>query len=148
MTLTNRKAKALFALMLTSSLISGFVATNSASAAATPVIKVTPAKALKNGQKIMVSGTGFTPNDSVYIIQCLTNAKGQADCNTMGATPATIDAKGKLKATAFVVATGTIGTKKCGTTKADANACDISVGNATGGDSTTGAISFAVKAKK
>ena len=147
MFLSNRNSKILYAAVLSAILVSGLIIANPASATASPVLKVAPAKALKNGQKIQVSGSGFTPNDSVYIIECLANAKGQADCNTAGAVPASIDAKGKLHATAFAVATGTIGTKMCGTTKANANACDISVGNATGGDSTTKAISFVVKGK-
>ena len=145
MLLSNLNSKKIIAAILSATLISGFVITTSASAAGSPTIKVAPAKALKNGQKIQISGSGFTPKDSVYIVECLANAKGQADCNTAGAVPATIDAKGKLHATAFAVATGTIGSKACGTTKANANGCDISVGNATGGDSTVGAISFAVK---
>lgn len=145
MFLSNRNSKIIYTSVLSVSLISGFITSTSASAAGSPVIKVAPAKALKNGQKIQVTGSGFMPKDSVYIVECLVNAKGQADCNTAGAVPATIDAKGKLHATAFAVATGTIGSKTCGTKKADANACDISVGNATGGDSTTKAISFAVK---
>ena len=145
MFLSNRNSKKIIAAVLSATLISGFVIITSASAAGSPTIKVAPAKALKNGQKVQVSGSGFTPNDNVYIIECLANAKGQADCNTAGAVPAAIDAKGKLHATSFAVATGTIGAKLCGTTKANANGCDISVGNATGGDSTTGAISFSVK---
>ena len=148
MSLSNRNTRLLFSLLISSSLVAGFIVANPASAAASPVIKVTPSKSLKNGQKIKVSGTGFTPKDSVYIVECLTNAKGQADCNSLGAVPATVDSRGMLPATSFTVTTGAIGAKTCGTSKADANACDISVGNVSGGDSTTGAISFAVKAKK
>jgi hypothetical protein len=147
MFLSNRNSKIIYASILSTILVSGLVIANPASAAKAPVIKVTPAKALKNGQKITVSGSGFTPKDSVYIVECLAKATGQADCNTLGATPATIDAKGKLPSTSFTVVTGAIGTKTCGTSKANANACDISVGNPTGGDSTTGAISFVVKGK-
>ena len=142
---SSRTTKVIYASVLSAALVSGFIITTSASAAASPVLKVSPAKALKNGQKIVISGSGFTPKDNVYIIECLVSAKGQADCNTAGAVPATIDAKGKLPTTSFAVAAGTIGSKTCGTTKANANGCDISVGNATGGDSTTKAISFAVK---
>ena len=147
MFLTNRNSKIFMAAILSSVLVSGVVIANPANAAG-PVIKVTPAKALKNGDKVTVSGTGFTPNDSVYVIQCLTTAKGQADCAMSTLVPVVIDAKGKLAKTTFTVATGTVGSKTCGTSKADANSCDVSVGNATGGDSTTAAISFAVKAKK
>jgi len=145
--LTNRKTKVLTALVLSATLISGAVLTNPVSAAG-PVIKVTPAKGLTNGQKVTVSGSGFTPNDNVYVIQCLTTAKGQADCATTGLVPVVIDAKGKLAKTTFTVATGAVGAKTCGTSKADASSCDVSVGNATGGDSTTAAITFAVKGKK
>ncbi len=142
---SNRNSKIIYAAVLSSALISGLVIAGSASAAKSPVVKVAPAKSLKNGQKIQVSGSGFAPKDSVYIVECLAKATGQGDCNTLGATPATIDAKGVLHATAFTVITGSIGSKTCGTTKANANACDISVGNATGGDSGTAAISFVVK---
>ncbi len=145
MFLSHRNSKLLLAGVLSLTLVSGFVIATTASATNSPVIKVTPAKALKNGQKIKVSGSGFTPKDNVYIVECLANAKGQAECNTAGAIPATIDAKGKLHPTIFVVATGKIGSETCGTKKADAKACDISVGNITGGDSTTTAISFFVK---
>lgn len=148
MFLSYRNSKILFVGVLCATLVSGFVISTTASAATSPIIKVTPAKALKNGQKIQVSGSGFTPKDGVYIVECLANAQGQAECNTAGAVPATIDAMGKLHATPFVVVTGKIGSKTCGTTKADANACDISVGNMSGGDSTTKAISFSVKNKK
>lgn len=148
MFLSHRNSKILLAGVLSAALISGFVVATSAAAASSPIIKVTPAKSLKSGQKIKVSGSGFTPKDGVYIVECLANAQGQAECDTLGAVPATIDAKGKLLPTVFVVATGKIGSKTCGTTKADANACDISVGNMTGGDSATKAISFLIKKKK
>ena len=145
MFLSYRNSKILLAGILSATLVSGFVISTTASAATSPVIKVTPAKALKNGQKIKISGSGFTPKDGVFIVECLTNALGQAECNTAGAVPATIDAKGKLPATVFTAITGKIGSKTCGTSKADANSCDISVGNMAGGDSTTKAISFTVK---
>lgn len=147
MFLSTRNSKILLAGILSTALIGGFVIANSASAASSPVIKVTPAKSLKNNQKVKVSGSGFTPKDSVFIVECLSKAQGQADCNSLAAVPATIDSKGKLRPTYFTVITGKIGSKTCGTSKVDANACDISVGNMSGGDSTTMAISFFVKKK-
>ena len=145
---SNRKTKNLLTGVLSIILISSFVTPNLASAAGKPSIKVSPAKGLKNNQSIQISGSGFTPKDSLYIVQCLVTAKGQADCNTAGAVPTTVDASGKFTKTAFVVVTGKIGTKTCGTSKADAKNCDISVGNITGGDSTALPISFAIKGKK
>ena len=85
----------------------------------------------------------------MYIVQCLSSATGGSQCNTLGATPATINAKGQLPPTKFKVVTGSIGNGKCGTTLANRKACDISVGNATGGDSSATKIVFVVpKASK
>ena len=145
---STRASKVVLAAVLASSLVGGVVMASSATAAGSPTIKITPAKGLKNGQKVTVTGSGFTPKDNVYIVECLKNSTGQADCNALGAVPAVITAKGKLPATSFTVATGTIGPKTCGTSKADANGCNISVGNPSGADSTTTGISFVVPGKK
>jgi len=104
---------------------------------------VTPSKGLTNGETVKVSGSGFTPNDSVFILECLANATGQSGCAITGIpTPISITAKGVLPTTTFKVATGTIGTGTCGTTAANASACAISVGNASGGDTMGAVISF------
>ena len=50
MFLSYRNSKILLAGILSATLVSGFVISTTASAATSPVIKVTPAKALKNGQ--------------------------------------------------------------------------------------------------
>lgn len=108
------------------------------------VLKVTPSTGLSNGQKVTVSGSGFTPKDSVYIVECLANASGQNGCqlpNTIP-TPITVTAQGILPTTTFTVSTGTIGNGKCGTTAANAAKCAVSAGNATGGDSAQAIIKF------
>jgi hypothetical protein len=118
-----------------------------ASAKVTPnarVLVVTPSTGLSNGEKVKVSGSGFTPKDSIYIVECLANASGQNGCQlpTSIPTPLTITAKGVLPTTTFTVSTGTIGSGKCGTTAANAAACAISAGNATGGDTAQAVIKF------
>lgn len=114
----------------------------SASAAKSPKIVVSPWNGVKNNQTLKVSGSGFKAHDTVYIVECLSSATGGAQCNTLGATMATINAKGQLAPTKFKVITGKIGNGKCGTALANRKGCDVSVGNATGGDSATAKIVF------
>ena len=121
---------------------SGLVSLSSASATTTPKLVVTPSINLHNGEAVKVTGSGFTPGDSVYVVECLATAKGQAGCNILGAKPRTITASGLLPKTYFKVITGKIGTGKCGTTKANKKSCAMSVGNITGGDSAVARIAF------
>ncbi len=114
----------------------------SAGAASGPKITVTPSTNLKNGSTVKVSGSGFKKGDSVYVVECLISAKGGSQCNELGATPATITAKGTLPVTKFTVSTGTIGTGTCGTKASNLDKCDVSVGNAEGKDSAVFPIKF------
>jgi len=121
----------------------GLLAAQGASGATSPKITVTPSTGLKNGEKVTVKGTGFKPKDSVYIVECLRSAKGGSQCAIGGIPiPITINAKGVLPATKFVVTTGKVGSGTCGTKKSNLAKCDVSVGNASGGDSTTAPIIF------
>jgi len=115
---------------------------SSASAATVPKLVVTPSLNLHNGEAVKVTGSGFKPGDSVYVVECLATAKGQAGCNILGAKPATITATGLLPKTMFKVITGKIGTGKCGTTKGNLKSCAMSVGNISGGDSAVARIAF------
>ncbi len=131
----------------------GWLGVGAASAAGGPRIVVTPHVRLHNLQVVHVHGSGFKPGDSVYIVECLRNAKGQGQCyvpTSLAALPkaVTITAKGILPNTRFVVRTGKIGSGVCGTTKANLARCDVSVGNATGGDSTSFPITFLLPKKK
>ena len=113
-----------------------------ASTASTRALVVTPSTGLTNGESVKVTGSGFTPNDSVFLIECLATSTSQAGCNVASATPVTVSAKGTIAATSFTVETGTIGNGKCGTSAANEGACAINVGNITGGDSAQGLIKF------
>ncbi|NNN08134.1 MAG: hypothetical protein HKL85_02945 [Acidimicrobiaceae bacterium] len=115
-----------------------------ASTANVRLLVVKPSTGLSNGEKVTVSGSGFTPKDSIYLVECLANASGQNGCKlpTSIPTPITVTATGVLPTTTFTVLTGTIGSGKCGTTVANAAACAISAGNATGGDTAQAVIKF------
>jgi hypothetical protein len=119
-----------------------------ASAAGGPKLTVTPSTNLHNGEKVKVSGTGFKPGDSVYIVECLITAKGESNCNILNTVPATISKTGALAKSTFKVSTGKIGNGKCGTTAANLKDCAVSVGNISGGDSAVLRIAFRAPAKK
>src|SRR5271155_2445858 len=87
------------ALLSTGVLTSGLVNVTGASAAAKPKLVVTPSTGLTNHKTVTVSGTGFKPKDEVYITECQANAKGEAGCDILLATPVTITSKGILPKT-------------------------------------------------
>ena len=138
---------ALCAATLGLALSSGLIA-SVASAAASPKLVVTPATNLHNGESVKVTGTGFKPGDSVYIVECLDTAKGESNCNILNTVPATISKSGALAKSTFKVSTGKIGNGKCGTATANLKDCAVSVGNISGGDSAVFRIAFKAPAKK
>jgi hypothetical protein len=122
----------------------GVVGIGSASAKTTPTLLVKPATGLKNHQTVVISGKGFKPGDTVFLVECLRKASGQAGCNTPAPFPpsVTITSKGILPATKFKVVTGKVGNGTCGTKTTNLAKCDLSAGNAVGGDSATYNIVF------
>lgn len=117
----------------------------SAFAAKSPKLFVTPSSGLKGGETVTVHGTGFKPKDNVYVVECLATAKGAGQCNTLAAMPVTISAKGILPKTKFQLVAGPIGNGSCGTTKKNLKSCEMSAGNASGGDSATARFTFKLK---
>lgn len=114
-----------------------------------PKLVVTPAAPMRSGETVTVSGHGFKPGESVYIVECLASAKSSLGCDLTTATPATISATGVLPKTKFKVVAGQIGSSSCGVSKATLKNCAISAGNASGGDTAVARITFIVpKAKK
>ncbi len=124
-------------------LVAANVAGGWASAATVqPHIVVTPSAGLRNGETVRVRGAGFKPHDSVFIVECLATAKGEAQCDVSTVVAVTINAKGLLPLTRFKVKTGKIGAGRCGTTPRNVRACAVSVGNMRGKDSTSARITF------
>ncbi len=115
--------------------------------ASAPTVVLSASTALTNSQTIQVSGSGFTPSDQVYVIECYAAATNQSGCDTNGATPATIDTSGNLPSTNFTVSTGQIGSPgnggTCGTSASDLSSCVIVVANITGADRGVAPITFA-----
>jgi hypothetical protein len=135
------------ALLGITGLSSGLVYVSNASAGTGPKVVVSPSVNLRNGEVVHVSGSGFKAGDTVYLVECLAKAKGQSGCLVKGIPPyAKITSKGLLPRTAFKVVTGKVGTGKsaglCGTAKTNLKNCAVSVGNASGGDSGVGLITF------
>ncbi len=113
-------------------------------ASAAGVLTATPNTGLTNGQVIKVSGSGFVPNESVYVIECIASATSASSCDLNTAAPATTDANGALPPTNFKVATGIIsGTTTCGTSSSDLNNCIVSVGTSLGADTAATPVTFA-----
>jgi ABC-type sugar transport system substrate-binding protein len=106
------------------------------------LLVVRPASALKSGQSVKVSGSGFIPNDHLNVVECLVGATSSAQCDHKTLKAVTISATGVLRSTTFKVVTGKIGTGSCGTTTSNLRHCAISVANATKGDSKVVGITF------
>lgn len=138
---------AVAALLSTGILTSGLVNVSGASAAAKPKLVVTPSARLTNKKFVLVSGTGFKPKDTVYVVECQATTKGENGCDINTALPVTISAKGVLPKTKFKVLTGKIGNDRCGTAASNLKSCAVSAGNISGGDSAVFKIVFAAPKK-
>lgn len=107
-----------------------------------PHVIVSPSSNLRNGEVVKVRGAGFVPKDSVFIVECLATAKGQAQCDTASVKSVTINAQGQLPVTKFKVRVGKIGSGTCGTNVKNLRSCAVSVGNISGKDSASARITF------
>lgn len=112
-------------------------------APAPPTLVVSPAGVLRSGERVTVTGSGFTPDDQVYLVECLRDASGEGGCDVSTATPVTTTSSGHLPATTFTIVAGAIGNSTCGTTPSNRDRCAVSAGNASGGDSAVAPISIA-----
>jgi hypothetical protein len=91
------------------------------------VVTVTPSTGLTSGQKVLVTATGFTPNESSLVITECANkgsATGEGDCNLTGAGFVSANGQGDVS-TQFAVILGPFGTNKV--TCSTAQPCEISV---------------------
>jgi len=104
------------------------VATTGSAVAATPKGKVVPNKNLTNGETVTASGTGYTPGETVYVVECnnTVGTSGEAACDLSDFVQVTANSKGKVPPTKFSVFTGTVGNGTCGTSKSDKD-CYIAI---------------------
>jgi Neocarzinostatin family len=105
--------------------------------AAAGTLHVTPDSGLRGGEVVSVSGTGFTPRDQLFLVECLASAGSQSGCATATATLVKASSTGSFTAKRFRTHVGQIGNGKCGTTTANAN----------GGDTASASISFKVRSQ-
>jgi hypothetical protein len=140
----------LCATVLSVGVLAGGLGGGALASAAGPKIVVTPSTNLRNGEQVHISGSGFKPGDTVFLVECLRKAKGETGCKVVNGIPPrkTITSTGLLPKTTFRVSTGKIGSGTCGTTKTNVKDCAVSIGNAAGGDSAVGDITFITPAKK
>jgi lysophospholipase L1-like esterase len=69
-----------------------------------PVLSVSPATALSNGQQVEVTGSGFGAGSEIVLGECRQGATAVSDCSTAGAVVVTADAAGSFETT-FAVST-------------------------------------------
>lgn len=76
-----------------------------------PVAVVQPAAGLVEGQRVTVTGRGFSPGLALVVVQCLNRgtATGSADCNLSQLVNAQADASGRVTAH-LLVSKGPYGT--------------------------------------
>jgi len=130
------------ALLLTGIALLGPV--TAASASGTPTVTASVTTGLTDGSSVVVSGSGFIANDSLYILECLQGATGAAGCNTAKIlATAAADASGNVASTIVNVFTGKVGTGSgsCGLTSADVN-CWLVITSIDGSDKGYTPITF------
>jgi hypothetical protein len=103
---------------------------------------LTPSTGLSNTQSVTVAGSGFTPGDNVFAVECLETATTAAGCDASTAVPMTVSPQGQLPSTYFKVVTGKIGTGSCGTSVANYADCIVEIANASGTDRGVATIDF------
>jgi hypothetical protein len=111
-----------------------------------PGVAASPSTNLASNASVDITGTDFTPGDSVYAVECLETATTEAGCDTGTATPITVSSTGTLPSTSFKVVTGTVGNGACGTNATNYDSCIIEVANIQGGDKGAVTIDFVAPA--
>jgi hypothetical protein len=82
----------------------------SPSGARHPVVKVIPARGLRDRQSVLVRASGFAPGEPLTVIECAAkgNATGPGDCDLAGMLSVSADGAGRL-ATHLTVRRGPFG---------------------------------------
>lgn len=123
-------------------LATAFVGVVTPASAATRKLVIKPATGLTNHEQVEVTGSGFTPGNQVYLIECQSDATGASGCDLKTITPVTITSTGALLKTKFKVVTGKVGNGTCGTKASNLKKCDVDAGDTSGGDTAVGPVVF------
>jgi hypothetical protein len=126
-------------------ILGGVAAMGAATAsAAGPTITITPNTALTNGESVSIVGSGYTPADSLFALECLATATSVTGCDTGTAVPVTASSTGTFTQAFNVKSETSIGGSSCGTTATDLSNCIIEVANTGDTDAGAAPITFAV----
>jgi hypothetical protein len=89
---------------------------------------VTPSSGLHDGQTVRVTGSGFTPNKTLGIVECIDRGPGTgpADCNIPSILTVSADATGTVVADFVVTKTPTADTA-CGPTTCVVSVTELSL---------------------
>ncbi|MGW2425654.1 enediyne antibiotic chromoprotein [Streptomyces sp. NPDC001709] len=90
-------------------------------ASAAPLLAVSPASALSDGQSVSVTGSGYTPGSTIVLLQCDADKPQGTACDKQSLVAVTADAQGSIstKFTVHKAFTGTDLTGGTGTTSVD-----------------------------
>jgi hypothetical protein len=97
----------------------------SSAMAAGPTVSGTPTAITKDGTAVTVTGSGFNPSSTIYVMQCSSGTP--TGCNLGGVKVLAADANGAVS-TSFKVVMGTVGDGKC---VAGSTACFLAVTDGT-----------------
>jgi hypothetical protein len=93
-------------------------------------LTITPSTALRSGQKVKLSATGFSPGETLVVTECANKGQqtGAGDCDVSALQPVTADSSGHVQAE-YTVTKGPFGSDHvvCSTP----NSCIISITQAT-----------------
>jgi neocarzinostatin family protein len=86
--------------------------------AGTQHLTVTPHTGLKNGQTVHVVATGFSPNETLGVVECVDkgNATGEGDCDISRLKTVSSDARGRVDTT-YTVMAGPFGSNRVSCSK-------------------------------
>lgn len=78
-----------------------------------PAVRIVPSTGLRNRQQVQVHGSGFSPGESLQVVQCASrgNATGPGDCNLSGMVSVSADSAGRVTTT-LTVLRGPFGTNR------------------------------------
>jgi hypothetical protein len=119
-----RVAVAVGALMLVGGMVVGMLPASAAGTKA-PKITASPRTKLTSGQTILIRGSHLNPGDEILLLECQRTAALPTDCDLLTTVPVKVVTNGQVPVTDFPVQTGLVGTGTCGTSKSDANDCEI-----------------------
>jgi trimeric autotransporter adhesin len=96
---------------------------------------------LHAGEQVRIGGSGFTPNEHLFIAECVLGATKSSMC--AAAKSVVVGPTGVLPTTVVTMVTGGVGSSGCGSTAANLNNCELRVFDAASRDVEVVSLHFA-----